>query len=141
MLSDGLSNTIGSPVLACRNASFFLLPVGPLYLSSFDQMTCELTRPDAFRVNRTLHGLNPWLSLRSNHGLKLANAFGVLWTNFNLRHYPPLRSLADFHTRARLVRSLRQPDFNVALVEDLVAISGSLLIVSRFQCATDSAYE
>jgi uncharacterized membrane protein len=37
-----------------------------------------------------------------------------------------------FHARARLVRSLRQPDFNVALLEDLIAIGGSLLIVSRF---------
>ena len=38
---------------------------------------------------------------------------------------------AGFHARAWLVRSLRQPDFNVALVEDLVAIGGSLFIVSR----------
>jgi hypothetical protein len=30
------------------------------------------------------------------------------------------------------VKSLRQPDFNVAVVEDLVAIAGSLFIVSRF---------
>src|SRR5215216_3262900 len=34
--------------------------------------------------------------------------------------------------RARLVRSLRQPDFNIALLEDLIAIGRSLLIVSRF---------
>jgi uncharacterized membrane protein len=39
---------------------------------------------------------------------------------------------AGYHVRARLVRSLRLPDFNVALLEDLVAIGGSLLIVSRF---------
>ena len=39
---------------------------------------------------------------------------------------------AGFHARARLVKSLRQPDFNVALLEDLVAIGGSLFIVSRF---------
>ena len=37
-----------------------------------------------------------------------------------------------YHARAWLVRSLRQPDFNVALLEDLVAIGGSLFIVSRF---------
>ena len=37
-----------------------------------------------------------------------------------------------YHARAWLVRSLRQPDFNVALIEDLVAIGGSLFIVSRF---------
>jgi uncharacterized membrane protein len=37
-----------------------------------------------------------------------------------------------YQARTRLVRSLRQPDFNVALVEDLVAIAGSLFIVSRF---------
>ena len=43
---------------------------------------------------------------------------------------PPLRSLAGFHARARLVRSLRQPDFNVGLVEDLVAIGQS---VHRFE--------
>jgi len=38
---------------------------------------------------------------------------------------------AGYQARARLVRSLRQPDFNVALIEDLVAIGGSLFIVSR----------
>jgi len=37
-----------------------------------------------------------------------------------------------YHARARLVKSLRQPDFNIALVEDLIAIGGSLFIVSRF---------
>jgi len=37
-----------------------------------------------------------------------------------------------YHARARLVRFLRQPDFNIALVEDLIAIGGSLFIVSRF---------
>jgi uncharacterized membrane protein len=37
-----------------------------------------------------------------------------------------------YQARVRLVRSLGQPDFNVALVEDLVAIAGSLFIVSRF---------
>ena len=37
-----------------------------------------------------------------------------------------------YHARAWLVRSLRQEDFYVALVEDLVAIGGSFLIVSRF---------
>ena len=37
-----------------------------------------------------------------------------------------------YQARVRLVRFLRQPDFNVALVEDLVAIGGSLFIVSRF---------
>jgi uncharacterized membrane protein len=37
-----------------------------------------------------------------------------------------------YQARARLVKSLRQPDFNIALLEDLVAIGGSLFIVSRF---------
>ena len=37
-----------------------------------------------------------------------------------------------YQARVRLVRALRQPDFNVAVVEDLVAIGGSLFIVSRF---------
>ena len=37
-----------------------------------------------------------------------------------------------YHARAWLVKSLRQPDFNIALVEDLIAIGGSLFIVSRF---------
>ena len=41
-------------------------------------------------------------------------------------------TFAGYHARARLVKSLRQPDFNIALLEDLVAIGGSLLIVSRF---------
>ena len=35
-----------------------------------------------------------------------------------------------YQARARLVRSLR--DFKVALLEDLIAISGSLFVVSRF---------
>src|SRR5688572_23345458 len=39
---------------------------------------------------------------------------------------------AGYHARARLVRSLQQRDFYVALLEDLVAIGGSLFIVSRF---------
>ena len=39
---------------------------------------------------------------------------------------------AGYHARARLVRSLGQADFYVALVEDLVAIGGSVFIVSRF---------
>lgn len=37
-----------------------------------------------------------------------------------------------YQVRARLVKSLRLPDFYVALLEDLVAIGGSLFIVSRF---------
>ena len=37
-----------------------------------------------------------------------------------------------YQIRSRLVRSLRQPDLNIALLEDLVAIGGSLFIVSRF---------
>jgi uncharacterized membrane protein len=40
--------------------------------------------------------------------------------------------VAGYQARARLVRFLRMPDFNVALLEDLVAIGGSLFIVSRF---------
>jgi len=39
---------------------------------------------------------------------------------------------AGYQARARLVRSLRQKDLYVALLEDLVAIGCSLLIVSRF---------
>ena len=39
---------------------------------------------------------------------------------------------AGYQARARLVKSLRQPDFNIALIEDLIAIGGSLFIVSRF---------
>jgi uncharacterized membrane protein len=39
---------------------------------------------------------------------------------------------AGYQARARIVESLRQPDFNIALLEDLIAIGGSLFIVSRF---------
>ena len=39
---------------------------------------------------------------------------------------------AGYQVRARLVKSLGQPDFNIAMVEDLIAIGGSLFIVSRF---------
>ena len=37
-----------------------------------------------------------------------------------------------FQARRRLVKSLRTPDIYVALIEDLVAIAGSLWAVSRF---------
>ncbi len=37
-----------------------------------------------------------------------------------------------YQARARLVRSLRQSDFIIALAEDMVAIGGSLFILSRF---------
>jgi len=37
-----------------------------------------------------------------------------------------------YQARVRLVKFLRQSDFNVALLEDLIAIGGSLFIVSRF---------
>jgi uncharacterized membrane protein len=37
-----------------------------------------------------------------------------------------------YQARTRLVRLLRLPDFNIALLEDLVAIGGSLFVVSRF---------
>ena len=39
---------------------------------------------------------------------------------------------AGYHARARIVRSLRVPDIYIAVIEDLIAIGGSLLIVSRF---------
>ena len=39
---------------------------------------------------------------------------------------------SGYHVRAWLAKSLRQPDFNLALLEDLIAIGGSLFIVSRF---------
>ena len=39
---------------------------------------------------------------------------------------------AGYQVRARLVKSLRQADFNIALIEDLIAIGGSPFIVSRF---------
>ena len=37
-----------------------------------------------------------------------------------------------YQARAQLVKSLRAPDFYIALLEDLIAIGGSLFIVSRF---------
>lgn len=37
-----------------------------------------------------------------------------------------------YQVRTRLVKFLRQPDFNIALLEDLIAIGGSLFIVSRW---------
>jgi len=37
-----------------------------------------------------------------------------------------------YQARTRLVKALGTPDFVVALIEDVVAIGGSLLVVSRF---------
>ena len=39
---------------------------------------------------------------------------------------------AGYQARGWLVKSLPQPDFNIALLEDLVAIGGSLFIVAQF---------
>jgi len=41
-------------------------------------------------------------------------------------------AFGGYQLRSRLVRSLRVPDLPIALVEDAIAIGGSLLIVSRF---------
>jgi uncharacterized membrane protein len=41
-------------------------------------------------------------------------------------------AFAGYEVRKRLVRALRVPDSVIALLEDAVAIGGSLLIVSRF---------
>ena len=41
-------------------------------------------------------------------------------------------SCGGYHARAWLVKSLRQQDFYIAMLEDLIAIGGSLFIVSRF---------
>ena len=41
-------------------------------------------------------------------------------------------AFAGYEVRTRLVRTLKVPDFVIALLEDAVAIAGGLLIVSRF---------
>lgn len=40
-------------------------------------------------------------------------------------------TFGGYHLRMRLVRALRVPDFAIACLEDVVAIGGGLLIVSR----------
>jgi uncharacterized membrane protein len=39
---------------------------------------------------------------------------------------------AGFHARTRLAQALRARDFYVAVIEDLIAIGGSIWVVSRF---------
>jgi uncharacterized membrane protein len=41
-------------------------------------------------------------------------------------------AFAGYHARVGLVRSLRVPDFTIAIPEDLIAIGLGLLLVSRF---------
>jgi len=41
-------------------------------------------------------------------------------------------AFAGYEVRTRLVRALRVPDFVIACLEDVVAIGGGVLIVSRF---------
>ena len=41
-------------------------------------------------------------------------------------------AFAGYEVRTRLVRTLKVPDFVIALLEDAVAIAGGLLIASRF---------
>jgi hypothetical protein len=53
--------------------------------------------PNAFSVNLVFYVHDPGLSLRSNPGLKLANAFGVFSANFKLRHYPEASFFAPRH--------------------------------------------
>jgi len=74
----GISNTIGSPVLACRNAPFFFTTISapsPKFLPA-DDVGC--TRRMLSGLERVLELLTRGWSLRSNPGLKLANAFGVI---------------------------------------------------------------
>jgi uncharacterized membrane protein len=41
-------------------------------------------------------------------------------------------AFGGYHTRHRIVSNLKVPDILVALVEDVLAVGGALLIVSRF---------
>jgi uncharacterized membrane protein len=41
-------------------------------------------------------------------------------------------AFGGYQVRTRLVRALRVPDFVIAILEDIVAIGGGLLLVSRF---------
>jgi len=41
-------------------------------------------------------------------------------------------AFGGYHARVGLVRSLRVPDFAIAIPEDLIAIGFGLVIVSRF---------
>jgi uncharacterized membrane protein len=41
-------------------------------------------------------------------------------------------SFGGYQARTRLVKALRAPDFVIAVLEDLLAIGGSLWVVSRF---------
>jgi uncharacterized membrane protein len=41
-------------------------------------------------------------------------------------------AFTGYEVRTRLVRTLKTPDFVVAVLEDAVAIGGAFLIVSRF---------
>ena len=41
-------------------------------------------------------------------------------------------TFAGYEARTRLVRACEAPDFVIASLEDIVAIGGALLIVSRF---------
>src|SRR6185369_8136802 len=43
-----------------------------------------------------------------------------------------LGTFVGYQARTRLVRALGTPDFVVALLEDVVAVAGSLWVVSRF---------
>jgi uncharacterized membrane protein len=53
-------------------------------------------------------------------GIVLAAVGAVIWT------------FAGFHARRGLVRGLKSPDFIIATLEDIIAISFALLIVTRF---------
>ena len=44
----------------------------------------------------------------------------------------PAGSFGGYQARTGLVKPLRAPDFAIAVVEDLLAIGGSLWVVSRF---------
>lgn len=41
-------------------------------------------------------------------------------------------TFGGYHARARLVKALGSPDFVVAVVEDIIAVCGSVWVVSRF---------
>jgi hypothetical protein len=93
MLSDGYLNTIELVGLCLPQRVL-------LFTTSTAQTPSSLKgqrgpRAACFQGSMTIDGLLPRLLLRSNLGLKLANAFGVIHgQNFKLRHYPELTLFA-----------------------------------------------
>jgi uncharacterized membrane protein len=121
MKLDGLLGYIGSLPAA---AIFTLAALGELVADKLPK-TPSRTAPPGL-ISRTLMGALTGACVASAGGQNAAVGAGLGVAG------AMVGTFGGYQARTRLVKALGVPDLYVALAEDLVAIAGSLFVVSRF---------